>query len=39
MFKNISLNPNEATINSYLGLIKHGNTCKIKERIYEIIGF
>jgi len=35
MFKNIQRNTNEATINSYLGLIKWGNTSKIKEKIYE----
>ena len=37
MFKNITQDPNMATINSYLGLIKHGNTCKIKAKIYETL--
>ncbi|MDP2736741.1 MAG: reverse transcriptase/maturase family protein [bacterium] len=37
MFKNISQNPNEATVNSYLGLIKNGNTWKIKEDLNKLI--
>ncbi len=31
MLKKIKENPKEATINSYLGLLKHGNTCKIRK--------
>ena len=33
MFKRINENPRPETINSYLGLLKHGNTHKIKKMI------
>ena len=33
MFKKIKNNPSFETLNSYLGLIKHGNTFKIKENL------
>ena len=31
MIKRIKENPKEETVSSYLGLLKHGNTCKIKK--------
>jgi len=37
MLKRIFVNPKPETINSYLGLLKHGNTFKIKEEITEIL--
>ena len=36
MFKNILLNPEEPTVNSYLGLIKWGNAEKIKTQIRSL---
>lgn len=35
MLKRIKSNPNLETINSYLGLLGHGNTGKIKEKIFR----
>jgi len=35
MLKRIILHPSNETINSYLGLIKHGNTYKIKKEIFR----
>lgn len=36
MFKNIKNNPSREILNSYLGLLKHGNSYKIKDKIvYE----
>ena len=37
MFKNIENNPSKETIQSYLGMLGHGNTRKLKERV-EILG-
>jgi retron-type reverse transcriptase len=37
MFKKIRESSNEKTLNSYLGLLKHGNCCKIKEKILKSI--
>ncbi|MBU3942395.1 reverse transcriptase/maturase family protein [Patescibacteria group bacterium] len=39
MLKRIKSNPNLETINSYLGLLSHGNTGKIKEKIFKDILF
>lgn len=36
MFKKILDNPKKETINSYLGLIRHGNTWKIKQKILQL---
>ena len=37
MFKNLAdSQPSESTINSYLGLLKHGKTKKIKKRLYTL---
>jgi len=33
MMKRIKANPKNDTLQSYLGLLKHGNTYKIKSRI------
>jgi len=33
MLKRIKDNPRQETINSYMGLLKHGNSCRIKESI------
>jgi len=38
MLKRIKENPKTETINSYLGLLKHGNCCKIKKNILKVIG-
>ena len=35
MFKRISANPAPETINSYLGLLGHGNTRKLRDEIYR----
>ena len=37
MFKNIRENPKEETIASYLGLLKHGNSFKLQEKIKNIL--
>ena len=37
MFKNIIVNSDAAVVNSYLGLIKWGNTGKVKEEIVSLI--
>jgi len=37
MFKRIFENPTIATTNSYLGLIKHGNTCKIRQLLHYLL--
>lgn len=37
MFKKIQENPNSQTINSYLGLLKHGNTQKIQYLIKKLV--
>ena len=36
MFKRIKENPKLETINSYLGLLKHGNSYKIKKKILKL---
>lgn len=36
MFKRIVISPKEETLHSYLGLIKHGNTHKVKEEIINL---
>lgn len=36
MFSRLNTNPSEETIQSYLGLISHGNTQKIRNKITEI---
>ncbi|MEK7537146.1 MAG: reverse transcriptase/maturase family protein [Patescibacteria group bacterium] len=36
MFRRLKESRNQETLNSYLGLIKHGNTGKIKKKIYLI---
>jgi len=33
MFKRINKNPKPETINSYLGLLKHGNTQKLRSKL------
>lgn len=33
IFKRLNSNPNVAMMNSYLGLVRHGNCCRIKENI------
>ena len=35
MLKRIKKNPNSETLNSYLGLLKHGNTNKIREKLLQ----
>ena len=35
MFKKIKANPKEEVISSYLGLLSHGNSMKLKSRIYK----
>lgn len=35
MFKRIKESPTEATLNSYLGLLKHGNTERLRQRVME----
>jgi retron-type reverse transcriptase len=37
VFRKISLNPSKATVNSYLGLLKHGNGYKIKQKIFKLL--
>jgi len=37
MFNQIKVNQSEETINSYLGLLKHGNTAKTMQKFNEII--
>jgi len=37
MLKRIALSPSDESVSSYFGLIKHGNTNKLKERVLEII--
>jgi retron-type reverse transcriptase len=37
MFRRIALNPDTATVASYLGLLKYGNTQRIRTRISEIL--
>lgn len=37
MMKRISANPKPETLNSYLGLLKHGNTNKLKRKVYNLI--
>ncbi len=37
MFERIEENPKPETINSYLGLLKHGNTQKVRKKFVEII--
>jgi len=37
MLKRIKKNPSVEMLNSYLGLLKHGNSCKIKESILNSI--
>ena len=39
MLKRIEKNPSPETLNSYLGFLKHGNSCKIKESILNKICF
>jgi RNA-directed DNA polymerase len=39
MLKRIESNPSTKTLNSYLGLLKHGNSCRIKETILNKIIF
>ena len=39
MFKRIKTHPTQETINSYLGLLRHGNTYKIKHKISNLINF
>ena len=38
MFKRIKNNPQNETIHSYLGLLKHGNTNKLKCKIVPLCG-
>lgn len=35
--RKIGTNPNRATVDSYLGLLKHGNAFKIRKEIFEIL--
>jgi len=35
MLKRIKDNPTSETLSSYLGLLKHGNTEKIKQKVWE----
>jgi len=37
MLKRLMINQSDETINSYLGLIKHGNTNKLKKKIFDLI--
>ena len=37
MLNRIKVNQSEETINSYLGLLKHGNTAKTRQKFNEII--
>lgn len=37
MFKNIEASHNSETVQSYLGLLKHGDTCKIRNFIYPLL--
>jgi retron-type reverse transcriptase len=39
MIKRIEINPSPETINSYLGLSKHGNTHKIRSKIFKGLDF
>lgn len=36
MLKNIANNPSEATVQSYVGMLSHGNTQRIKEKINRL---
>ena len=37
MFKRLEKNPSSETLNSYLGLLKHGNTYKLKREIFNLL--
>ena len=37
MMRRINVNQSEGTVNSYLGLLKHGNTGKIKKQFIETL--
>jgi RNA-directed DNA polymerase len=37
MLKRIKQNPSDPTINSYLGMLKHGNAQKLKEKVLALI--
>jgi len=36
MFRRIAMNPSVETLNSYIGLIKHGNSCKIYLKLLNL---
>jgi len=35
MFNRIKVSPTDATLNSYLGLLKHGRTDKLKQKLVK----
>lgn len=37
MLARVKVNQSQATVNSYLGLLKHGNTAKTKQKFNEIV--
>ena len=37
MFKRVKVNKAQETLSSYLGLLKHGNTCKLRTKILQSI--
>jgi len=37
MLKRLRFNQSRETINSYLGLIKHGNTNKLRKKVFDLI--
>ena len=36
MFRNLNENSKEATVKSYLGMLSHGNTCKLRDKVEGI---
>jgi len=37
MIKRVQENPTQETLNSYFGLLKHGNACKLRSKILEFV--